>query len=60
MFRQFRKVVSDCLIKELNYNVADVSIACDDEQIEVHKMFEESENRYCPKQLYLRWTLIPF
>ena len=39
-------MVSDCLIKELNYNVTDVSIACDDEQIEAHKMFEESCNRY--------------
>ena len=39
-------MVSDYIIKELNYNVTDVSIACDDEQIEAHKIFEESCNRY--------------
>ena len=39
-------MVSDCLIEELNYNATDVSIAHDDEQIEAHKMFEESCNRY--------------
>ena len=39
-------MVSDYIIKELNYNVTDVSIACDDEQIEAHKMFEESCNIY--------------
>ena len=39
-------MVSDCIIEELNYNATDVSIAHDDEQIEAHKMFEESCNSY--------------
>ena len=39
-------MVSDYIIKELNYNVTDVRIAYDDKQIEAHKMFEESCNRY--------------
>ena len=34
-------MVSDCLIKDLNYKGTHFSIACDDEQIEAHKMFEE-------------------
>ena len=29
--------------EELNYNATDVSIAHDDEEIEVHKIFEVSE-----------------
>ena len=37
---------SDCIIEEFNYNDTNVSIAHDDEQIEAHKMFEESCNRY--------------
>ena len=40
------KMVSDCIIEELNYYATNVSIAHDDEQIEAHKMFEESCNGY--------------
>ena len=36
------KMVSDCIIEELNYFVTDVSIAHDDEQIEAHKMLDAS------------------
>jgi len=32
----------DCLIEELNYYANNVTIAKDDEQIEAHKMVEES------------------
>ena len=39
-------VLFQSLIKELNYSLTDVSIACDDEQIEANEMFEISYKRY--------------
>ena len=39
------KMVSNCMIEELNYAVHNVSIAHDDEQIEAHKIWLRKQSK---------------